>query len=591
MKHKLVVSGILGVMLIFGMVLWNGCSIDDDDKGGKAPSVPTNVTASAQSSSSIRVSWNSVLGAASYNVYRSSSESGIYTRVGSPSGISYTDSGLSPNTTYYYYVRSQNSVGESDFSSYASATTSSSSGSGSAPTGVTATAQSSSSIMVSWYSVSGAASYNVYRSASWSGTYSPVATSLTGTSYINSGLSPNTTWYYQVKAQNSAGVESNFSSYASATTSSSSGSGTAPSAPTGVTATAQSSSSIMVSWYSVSGAASYNVYRSTSPSGIYPLVGSPSGTSYTDTGLSPNTTYYYQVKAQNSAGVESNFSSYVSATTSSADITATVQSSSSIMVSWKSVSGARFYYLFRSTSPYGGFQYLNTTGSNEISYTDTGLSPNTTYYYAVKSVNSAGVESDFSSYASATTSSPPPSPPANITATAQSSSSIRVSWYSVSGVANYNVYRSTSPSGTYSLVAASLTGTSYTDTGLSPNTTYYYAVKSVNSAGVESDFSSYTYATTSSPPPSPPANITATVQSSSSITVSWYSVSGAATYSVYRSSSESGTYSLVVVSWTGTSYTDTGLSSHTTYYYKVKSVNSTGAESEFSSYTYAVTLY
>jgi hypothetical protein len=87
-------------------------------------------------------------------------------------------------------------------------------------------------------------------------------------------------------------------------------------APTGLTATALSSSEIMVSWNPVSGAASYRVYRSTNrDSGYSNSIASPSTASYTDTGRYAATTYYYKVSAYNSAGGESGQSESVSATT------------------------------------------------------------------------------------------------------------------------------------------------------------------------------------------------------------------------------------------------------------------------------------
>lgn len=73
------------------------------------------------------------------------------------------------------------------------------------------------------------------------------------------------------------------------------GGGTVPGAPTGLSGT-PSSSSVSLSWSAASGATSYSVYRNGSK------VGSPTGTSYTDSGLSANTTYTYQVSASNSAG-------------------------------------------------------------------------------------------------------------------------------------------------------------------------------------------------------------------------------------------------------------------------------------------------
>jgi uncharacterized protein (TIGR02145 family)/uncharacterized repeat protein (TIGR02543 family) len=183
------------------------------------------------------------------------------------------------------------------------------------PTNVSATVASSSSITVSWSTVSGATGYYVYRSTSPSGTYS-YATSTSSTSFTNSGLSSGTTYYYKVSAYNSGG-ESSQSSYVSATTILA-----APNTPTNVSATAASSSSITVSWSAVSEATGYRVYRSTSASGTYTNLTSTASTSFTNTGLSSGTTYYYKVSAYNNGG-ESSQSSYVSATTNDTSTTGT----------------------------------------------------------------------------------------------------------------------------------------------------------------------------------------------------------------------------------------------------------------------------
>lgn len=84
---------------------------------------PTGVSASATSSSSITVSWNAVTGATGYYVYRSASSSGTFTQVGSPTTTSFTNTGLSANTTYFYRVAAYNSGGTGAQSSTASATT------------------------------------------------------------------------------------------------------------------------------------------------------------------------------------------------------------------------------------------------------------------------------------------------------------------------------------------------------------------------------------------------------------------------------------------------------------------------------------
>jgi fibronectin type 3 domain-containing protein len=306
--------------------------------GGNIPGIPTGVTATTESSSSITVSWSSVSEAVGYYVYRSTSASGTYSSLGSSSSTSYSDTGLSANTAYYYKVSAYNSYGEGSQSSYASRTTAPDT-----PTGVTATA-SSFNITVSWSSVSGATSYYLYRSTSASGTYTRVATPST-TSYTNTGLSAGTTYYYKVSAYNGSG-ESAESSYTSATTSA-----TAPGTPTGVTATATSPNTITVNWSSVPGATGYYIYYSTSASGTYnSLSGSFSSTVGYITECSANTTYYFKVSAYNSYG-ESTQSAYVSVRTlATIALSASTWTNGSVTqsskVAWYSfsvTSGTRYY--------------------------------------------------------------------------------------------------------------------------------------------------------------------------------------------------------------------------------------------------------
>ena len=91
---------------------------------------PTGVTAVPASSSSIKISWNQFSGAISYYVYRGKSANGSYERVGTAYSTTYTDTGLSANTTYYYKVSYSTGPKESAQSGYAYAKTSGSSGGG-----------------------------------------------------------------------------------------------------------------------------------------------------------------------------------------------------------------------------------------------------------------------------------------------------------------------------------------------------------------------------------------------------------------------------------------------------------------------------
>ena len=88
---------------------------------------------------------------------------------------------------------------------------------------------------------------------------------------------------------------------------------TPPAAPTGLTATAVSQTQINLSWTAVPGATSYTILRSTTSGGPYTSVGTSTTTSFSNTGLTCNTTYYYVVTASN--GCNSGNSAQASATT------------------------------------------------------------------------------------------------------------------------------------------------------------------------------------------------------------------------------------------------------------------------------------
>ncbi len=197
----------------------------------------------------------------------------------------------------------------------------------SAPTGLGASAVSTSQIDLSWTAPSsngGSAitGYKIAQSLNGSSTWSTLVanTGKTTTSYSNTGLLASTAYTYRVSAINAAGTSSP-SNIASATTIGL-GNTTVPSAPTGLGATAISSSQINLSWTAPSsngGSAitGYEIDRSadagTTWSTSVANTGN-TGVTYSNTGLSANTTYTYRVSAINAAGTSST-SNTASATT------------------------------------------------------------------------------------------------------------------------------------------------------------------------------------------------------------------------------------------------------------------------------------
>ena len=276
-------------------------------------------------------------------------------------------------------------------------------------------------------------------------------------------------------------------------------------------------------------------------------------------------------------------------------------SSSTISLTWSvSTAGSSCtvsYNLYRSTT--SGFTPGSTnqiaSGLTSASYADSGLAAATTYYYVVEAADGDG-SSAASAQGSGTTlggtCSAVPSAPTGLTATAESTSSIGLTWAAVTPPANctvssYTVFGGTTANPT-TVIASGVTGTTYSNTGLAANTTYYYVVKAVDADGT-SAASTQAQATTGTPSctavPSAPTGLTATASSPTAIGLSWSAVAPPAncsisSYSVYGSTTSGftpGSGNLLSSSVTGTSYSNTGLSASTTYYYKVEAADADGS--------------
>ena len=330
--------------------------------------------------------------------------------------------------------------------------------------------------MLTWNAVEGATSYRIYRSTSRGSGYSLLGT-VTATSYTNTGAKAGTTYYYRVKACNDAGL----SPYSNVVSGKAKSVTPKPSAPVVKIGNSSTSGKPMLTWNAVSGATSYKVYRATSQKGTYSLLGTVTATSYTNTGAKAGTTYYYKVKAVNSAG-ESAYSNIVSGKAKAApaapSVTAGNSSTGKPRLTWKAVSGAVSYRIYRSESRGTGYSLLGTTSST--SYVNTGAAAGKTYYYRVKAVNRDGMASGYSNIVSGKATLPAPALNIGLSV---SSGKPMLAWDAVPGATSYRIYRSTSRDSGYSLLATT-TSTSYVNTSAAKGTTYYYRVKACNAAGL-----------------------------------------------------------------------------------------------------------
>jgi fibronectin type 3 domain-containing protein len=245
-----------------------------------------------------------------------------------------------------------------------------------------------------------------------------------------------------------------------------------------------------------------------------------------------------------------------------------------VALTWNASSGATSYNVLRSTT--SGAEVPIATGVTTPSYTDTGLANGTTYFFVVQAVNSAGTSGN-SNEVSATPTCPTPGVPGGLAAT-PGNAQVSLSWGAVSGASGYNVKRSTTSGGPYGTIAGGVNATNYPDTGVTNGITYFYVVSAVNSCGNESGNSAQVSATpTAVAIPATPTGLTATQgPGAKKISLSWTASAGATSYTVRRSSSPGGPFTVVATTTTNT-YADTGLPNGTTFYYTVTAANSAGS--------------
>lgn len=152
---------------------------------------------------------------------------------------------------------------------------------------------------------------------------------------------------------------------------------------------------------------------------------------------------------------------------------------------------------------------------------------------------------------------------------------IRLSWSKTASAQGYQIYRSTSPNGTYTLIKTLHNGnkTTLIDSGLQFKKNYYYKMRSLGTIDNKRSYSRYSAVVAASPHLSKVTGFTASARSYRSILLKWNKVAGAQGYQIFRSSSKHGKYQALKTLTSGatTSYTDTaGLTAGKTYYYKIR---------------------
>ncbi|MFS1513644.1 hypothetical protein VQL36_14560 [Chengkuizengella sp. SCS-71B] len=338
--------------------------------------------------------------------------------------------------------------------------------------------------------------------------------------------------------------------------------------------TASTDSQVQISWDKIIGADLYNIKRSTSLEGPYTVVGSGIiETQYIDLEVIHGTTYYYVVSAENNSG-ESRNSNEVSAVTLPTvptGLSTTPEGGDGVQLNWIESIGAESYTIMRSEVSGGPYTTIES-GISTTSYVDTNISKGITYYYVIKAINNAG-ESETSNEVMAITI---PSPPSDLSITS-GDRKVQVQWDDSIGAESYTVMRSEASGGPYVTIKSEIPTTSYIDTSVTNENTYYYVVSAVNGGGESDNSEEVSVVPFPTEIPLTPSGIT-TVVGDGAVRISWNVSTGASasSYTVKRSLISGGPYTIVESGLQTMNYIDYDVSNGTTYFYVVSAINRNG---------------
>lgn len=522
---------------------------------------PNSTATNSITASGATLSWAAVSGTTTYPVQYKATSSNTWITVNA-ANTSSTLSGLTASTTYEWKVAASCGV----YSTPLTFTTSAAAVACSTPSSATVTSITSTTVGLSWSSVSGASNYAV-RCRVLNGTWSPDLTSTSNTATL-SQLSPATSYEYQVKTNCASGVSAYSASvnFITATPSCN--------APSSLATSNLTTSSLTFNWGAVTGGLNYTVRYRVNGSTTWTTMASTSATTQTISGLAATTTYELQV-GSTCSGATVNYATSITATTATPcgtpnTLTANSITSSGATLSWAAVTAATTYTIQYKTS---SSTTWSSTTSTTTSKSLTGLVAATAYNFKVMSTCSSGSSAYSAVSTFTTTSTNSCGIPSGVVANSITASNATISWAAISGATSYTIQYKLA-SGTIWSSTTSTTNTKLL-VGLVASTTYNVKVMSTCSSGISAYSAIINFTTSAAATCGMPSGVTASGISSTGATINWTAVSGSTGYTIqYKASS--------ATTWASTTSTTvskalTGLVAATAYDVKVMSTCSGGS--------------
>lgn len=448
------------------------------------------------------------------------------------------------------------------------------------------------STKLSWSESLGAQAYEVYRAASKNGTYTKIADviGLSNTSYEDKTIQPGKRYYYKVRGfmnYNGARSRSAYSSikeidYRIAATAL-------------AKASVKNYTTVDLAWKKIS-VSGYKIYRKKG-SGKYTAVKTIKGSStisYQDKTLEPNQTYTYKIRTYKTVNGKNYYSSYSGEKKISTKIVAgqmeavSASGGNKVKLTWKRDSKANGYVIYRAASEKGSYKKIKTITDNKtVSYSDTGVTTGTKYFYKIRSYAKAGKSTKYGSYSNILMASTRLTKPTVTSVSA--SSSIKLKWKKSSNAAGYKIYRADSYSGKYKIIKTITKNSTvnYTDKNVALGKVYYYKVRAYAKFGKTTKYSSYSAVVCAQPELSETQISSIYSIGTTSLKLKWEKVSDAAGYKIYRKTGKNGKYTYVknISKASTTAWTNSGLKKGTNYYYKIRVYKKVNGKINYSSYS------
>lgn len=276
--------------------------------------------------------------------------------------------------------------------------------------------------------------------------------------------------------------------------------------------------------------------------------------------------------------------------------TATASGTSEVRLTWKKVSGAAGYYVYRKV-PGGSWARIKTISSGSTTaYRDTNLQPGTKYIYTVRAYKKVGSKVYLGDYnttgISAITGL---STPVLKSAASVDYNSIRVNWTPVKNAMGYRIYRRTSTNGSWQRIGrvTKQSSSSFVDNTAVTGTKYYYTVRATCTYGNTMKMSGYnTTGVTGKAVLGTPKFTNYGVVAGKGVQLKWNKVPGATGYVIGRSTSSGGTYTKVgAPSGSTTSLIDKNAGKYRYVYYRIRAYRKVNGKNVFGGFSPVISVY